>query len=78
MKCKYKSIDKINYCTGDLRNSISIVQRTKDPFSTDPFNPKYSFTQTISTFAGIKTTSGNIIVDGVAINDGATHIFIIR
>lgn len=78
MTCQVKRIKKTKYCAGDLRHRIKFLQRTNGDFSTSLSGLGNSFSEYKTTKAGVKTTSGNVMVDGVMVNDGSTHVFVMR
>lgn len=79
MVCKTNRIYKQKYCAGDLKKKIAITKRVSAPLKgNDPLTPQFTFTTIKTVWAGLKTTSGTVYVDGIATNDGSTHIFIIR
>ena len=78
MTCKIKTIPKIKYCIGTLKKTVSLEQRVKSKFASNQSKLEYKYTEIAKIKCGIKTVSGNIIRDGIAINDGASHLFVMR
>lgn len=78
MKCSKKQLSKTSYCIGDFVHKIDLTKRSDKEFTDDIGEVDYDFTLIRSIWVGLKTTSGTIWRDGIATNDGASHIFIMR
>lgn len=77
-KCVKKRIPIVKICAGDLRDKITIQNRSLDPVRPGQINPSESFTTLFQPWAAVETPNGRSKFLGVAINEDTTHIFIVR
>lgn len=78
MKRVKKSLTKTSYCVGDFNKRIKIQKRAINNFNKTIGGLNYNFKTVFTGWAGIKTLTGKIWVDGIVTNDGATHLFIMK
>lgn len=77
-KCVKKRIPRIEICAADLNKKIAIQRRVLEPPLPGDVQPILTFIDIANPWAAIETPTGASKFLGVNINDGTTHIFIVR